>query len=253
MILSTVFLFLANQWILILHHRLNNFAFSSCLLKAKGCNSSSFSARSKRKVPSHPPLLCKLQVTEESSPEHRQHPYPTSAENLNKEIFKSLWLSDKEGRDQILCPQPWPNHYKHFKGAFSSYPSYIQQRSEIWTQYTSPDHNPESIDMFILFWLHTMQLYYTENRKYSQTKTFPSSNMKDFPLTYHNLVEEFDLFVVCLVCRSYLFMTWIYVYYFHFLKHWLRKHKQNFVSCEMTPFYLLIHISYSVKQILNRV
>ena len=65
--------------------------------------------RSRRKTPSHLPFQCEMQVTKESSPWHRQNPDLTSAENLNKEIFKSLGLSDKEAPNTLPSTlTQWP-------------------------------------------------------------------------------------------------------------------------------------------------
>ena len=112
---------LANPWILYLYVRhqsqsIKKFCFLIKFSQSKGCNSSflysvdALPTQILKKVPSHPRFLqCEVQVTEESSPWHSKHLHPTSAENLNKEIFKSLWemdtgnlYSDKKGTGTLL-------------------------------------------------------------------------------------------------------------------------------------------------------
>ena len=78
---------------------------------------------------------CEMQVTKESSPWHRQNLDLTSAENLNKEIFKSLGLSDKEGPTLTQSPQ-----------AISKRLFLIYIKRYIYL--TWPDLSPEYIDMF---------------------------------------------------------------------------------------------------------
>ena len=125
-----------------------------------------------------------MQVTEESSPWHSKHLHPTSAENLNKEIFKSLWemdtgnlYSDKEGTGTLLSN---PNlsilriiyfslrylqNFLIFLLWFTFYLIIILL--DIYLDY--------SIDMFIFLWLHTMQLY---RKEFPNTQTESRSNKK---------------------------------------------------------------------------
>lgn len=102
---------LANPWILYLyiHHRLKKILLSHHIyskqrlqfkiLASCWCVANTDLEEKLQLTPRY--NKCEMRVTTESSPWHHQHSDLTSAENLNKEIFKSLGLSDKEGPNTL--------------------------------------------------------------------------------------------------------------------------------------------------------